>query len=118
MRVYDAAGVNGCSGTPKVCHPLWTDQLYSAGGPPVVANGVAYVTTFSYDQAETERAPRIQAFDASGTTNCSGSPKVCTELWRQPLGTADTFFADEPPIVVNGMVYGTASDGVHAYRLP
>src|SRR5215813_6770678 len=23
IKVYDAAGVNGCSGSPKTCQPLW-----------------------------------------------------------------------------------------------
>ena len=40
----------------------------------------------------------LQAFDATGTTGCSGVPKVCQPLWRGPplLGL------DTPPTVASG----------------
>ena len=54
LFVFDAAGVNGCSGIPKTCVPLWTDLgiqggvgFYSAFMVPVVANGVVYVGSFN-----------------------------------------------------------------------
>ncbi len=116
IRVYDAAGVTGCSGSPKVCEPLWTYSLtgHEGAGPPTVANGVVYLTTHGL---EDPAQLRIHAFDAAGTRNCAGTPKVCTPLWFQPVGTSlgGTF---DPPVVVNGMVHVAGSDGLHTYRLP
>jgi outer membrane protein assembly factor BamB len=45
IAAYDAAGVNGCSGTPRVCAPLWTRTLSGSPTSPVVANGVVFVGT-------------------------------------------------------------------------
>ena len=43
---------------------------------------------------------KLYAFDAAGTTNCSGTPKTCTPLW-----TATTGGAVSSPAVANGVVY-------------
>ncbi|MDQ1460357.1 MAG: hypothetical protein QOI08_1841 [Actinomycetota bacterium] len=45
IAAYDAAGVNGCSGSPRVCAPLWTTTLSGSPTSPVVANGVVYAST-------------------------------------------------------------------------
>ena len=60
----------GCSGTPKVCAPLWTAPI---GGIVAllwrVANGVVYVGSFDHD---------LYAFDADGTTGVFGHAQgVC-----------------------------------------
>src|SRR4051794_19454882 len=39
---------------------------------PAVAGGVAYVGSQDH---------KFYAFDAAGTTGCSGTPKTCTPLW-------------------------------------
>ena len=144
LYAFDANGVTGCSGTPKLCTPLWTGatggdvltsasigngvvfvgaadgKLYAfkAGGcgsatcsplwtaatsgriansTPAVANGVVYV-------GSTDK--NLYAFSASGTTNCSGTPKTCTPLWKySTVGVIGS-----PPVVANGVVY-VASDG-------
>ena len=76
LRVYDAAGVQGCSGVPKVCAPLWSAPIGGTSsappGAPAVANGVVY--TGANDGT-------VKAFDATGQTGCVGVPKVCTPLW-------------------------------------
>ena len=47
----------------------------------------------------------LYAFDAAGTTNCSGTPKTCAPLW-----TATTGSTTASPAVANGVVYvGSAS---------
>ena len=112
MQVYDAAGVTGCSGSPKVCQPLWSYVPVSGSAPPTIANGVVYVAS---GPTEEPTPLRIRAFDATGTVNCSGTPKVCAPLWTQSF---DDAFANESPAVVNGMVYVAAPDGLHAYRTP
>ncbi len=40
---FDANGVSNCSGTPKVCQPLWTGHTASPeSGSPAIANGKVY----------------------------------------------------------------------------
>ena len=79
LYAFDAHGVTNCSGTPKVCSPLWSAALAGGNfaGSPSVANGVVYVgsTTASGTSGQ------FSAFDANGVTNCSGTPKVCSPLW-------------------------------------
>ena len=77
LRVYDAAGVQGCSGVPKVCAPLWSAPIGGTvsgqpPGAPAVANGVVYTG---------DNDGTVKAFDATGQTGCTGTPKVCTPLW-------------------------------------
>jgi outer membrane protein assembly factor BamB len=98
LEAFDASGTTNCSGTPKVCSPLWTAQLPTlASSTPAVANGVVYISSGD-----------LYAFDAAGNTNCSGTPKVCSPLWR---GVAQG--RNSSPNVVNGVVYvGVAAGGV------
>jgi outer membrane protein assembly factor BamB len=105
LSAFDAAGSVHCSGVPKTCTPLWTASPGGSGGgfrSPTVANGVVYVSA----------AQHLLGFDAAGTVNCSGSPRVCTPLWTAPhdgLGV----------VVANGMVYLGSSDGnLYAFGLP
>jgi hypothetical protein len=98
LYVFDANGVTNCSGTPKVCQPLWTAPSAGDGSSasPIVANGVVYVGA--------------QAFDANGVTNCSGTPKVCQALW-----TSSVPGIYEAPAVANGVLYATAQDSDTLY---
>ena len=52
------------------CTPLWTAPTAYFDGM-TIANGNVYVTD----------AEGVQAFDAAGSKNCSGTPKVCAPLW-------------------------------------
>jgi outer membrane protein assembly factor BamB len=103
LYAFDATGRTGCSHAPKTCAPLWTSdttgniQLSS----PAVANGIVYLNSYVMGSG------RTFAFDAAGSTGCSGSPKTCTPLVT--LFTND--FGISSPTVVNGHVYvasGTA----------
>ncbi len=98
LEAYDANGVTNCSGTPKICSPLWTAPIGggSSGSAPTVANGVLYIG--------------IWAFDAKGVTNCSGAPKVCSPLWTASAGGGDS-----SPAVANGIVYFGGGDQLDAY---
>ena len=93
LYAFDANGVTNCSGTPNQCSPLWSYTI--TGGfvtsTPAVANGVVYALSNS---------GFVEAFDANGSTNCSGTPKVCTPLW-----TAGTSGGESSPNVVNGVLY-------------
>jgi hypothetical protein len=95
VSVFDAAGSTNCTGTPKVCTPIWTTTGLpsSAGdvGSPTIANGVLYLANGT-----------LFAFDAAGSTNCTGTPKVCSPLWTAATASGPTYAA---PAVANGTVY-------------
>jgi outer membrane protein assembly factor BamB len=126
LTAFDAAGVTNCAPILGLqhCHPLWTaenqasDEVF-ASWSPAVANGVVYIT---YQSINTDYTINnwIQAFDASGTINCSGAPKTCSALW------SDFVFSDvlstaavSSPVVANGAVYLNAGTGaIYKYALP
>ena len=98
LAAFDADASTGCSGTPKLCTPLWTATTGGSVSSPAVVNGVVYVGSDDH---------KLYAFDAAGVTGCSGAPKSCTPLW-----TATTVGrVESAPTVVNGVVYVGA--GVH-----
>jgi PQQ-like domain len=107
VGAFDAAGKAGCSGTPKVCVPMWTTTGIpeSSGntGSPSVANGVLYIADGS-----------LYAFDAAGSKDCTGTPRVCAPLWTaaMPGGGA----TDGAPAVADGIVYvATFYTGLYAF---
>jgi outer membrane protein assembly factor BamB len=103
LTAFDAAGVTGCSGTPKTCSPLWTGTTGGIETAPAVANGVVYVTSVDH---------KLYAFDAAGVTGCSGTPTTCAPLW-----TLATFtLISSSPAVANGVVYfgSTGDDKLYA----
>ncbi len=72
IRTYDAAGIAGCgTATPRVCLPQWSLDTF---GEPDVIGATLYRGG--------------NAYDADGTTNCSGSPKVCQQVWQEGIGSA------------------------------
>jgi outer membrane protein assembly factor BamB len=79
LYAFDAAGVEGCSGTRRSCTPLWTGNTggWISTSSPVVSGGKVYVG------AEDDK---LHVFDASGTTNCTGTPKICEPLWTAATG--------------------------------
>jgi hypothetical protein len=104
LYAFSAAGTTGCSGTPKICKPLWTAAIAGAGtvgqSSPTVAAGVVYVSANT----------TLYAFSAAGTTGCSGTPKVCTPLW-----TAAGAGGQSSPAVANGVVYNGAAGRVYGF---
>ena len=108
LEAFDAAGNTKCSGA--MCQPLWTAPLGSGtvgasdtgGSSPAVVNGVVYAGASN----------GLEAFDASGKTNCSGRPKTCAPLWSASVGPVGT----SSPIVANGVVYiGSTDDNLYAF---
>ena len=147
LYAFDANGGTNCSGTPKTCSPLWLYAVQSqAIGAPAVADGHVYAS-----EAFHIMGGALAAFDASGNTNCSGTPKVCAPLWTAngfpaaqsvanglvyaagavgPAPAKITEYDDQtgqfvasgqlvgavgPPVVANGMLYVATSYGVNAY---
>jgi len=73
---------------------------------PAVANGVVFVG--SYDG-------KLYAYDASGSTDCSGTPKTCSPVWTATTGARIL----SSPAVADGMVYVGSSDyNFYAFGLP
>jgi PPOX class probable F420-dependent enzyme len=136
LYAYDASGNTHCSGMPKVCDPVWVQAPFGRITTPAVANGVVYAgSAFTLDAFDaTTGAPlwtasssttspptvangavyivvgsgsSLEAFDASGVTNCSGAPKTCSPLWTATNGGQYSF---SDPAVANGAVYISATD--------
>ncbi len=103
LSAFDAHGVTNCSGAPKTCQPLWTASLSPGGFSSVlVVNGMVYVGG-SYGTSPPQG--RVEAFDANGNTNCSGTPKTC-----QPLWTSGSNVGLSSPAVANGVLYAVGLD--------
>jgi hypothetical protein len=101
IEAYSANGTTGCSGSPTTCAPMWSystnvNENGVLAGSIDVVSGVVYVYTTSN---------QIEAFNASGQTDCSGSPKVCQPLWSAagPFST--------PPTISGGTMFAQASGG-------
>lgn len=101
LYAYDAAGTNGCSGSPKTCSPLWTASVGDTRSTAAVANGTVYVNNAN---------GVVRAFDATTATGCSGNPKVCTPLWTYDAPGS----AGGSPVVANGVVYAPSTSNFHA----
>jgi eukaryotic-like serine/threonine-protein kinase len=110
-QVYalDATGTTNCAGTPKVCSPLWQLQtdLPTIGvvlDYPVISGGTVFIATASpYRPPPAVLQYNVEAFDASGITNCSGAPKICAPVW-----TTSNFPTVLPPAVGDGNVWVTS----------
>lgn len=102
LKALDAAGVKGCSGSPRTCSPLWTGVVPSGTvftGTPAVANGVVYVNVSE---------ATLLAFDAAGVNGCGGVPKTCAPMWSATVEHDQFFLA---PTVANGVVYVADNGG-------
>jgi hypothetical protein len=129
MRVFDAAGVAGCSGEPVVCAPLWTagtggapaaagehlavgTRVWSASGCGAPTCAPLWLDSSSGSTGEGAIAdgvlyvattPGVAAYAAAGC----GAPE-CEPLWTAP----GPLFAQ--PTVANGVVY-VATEELYAY---
>ncbi len=102
VRVFDASGSTGCTGTPVVCTARWSTAPVGAltSSPQVVG------TTLYVGSADGS----LYAYDARGATNCRGG--VCSPLWSAPTGGA----VASSPAVADGVVYvGSASGRLFAF---
>jgi hypothetical protein len=81
---------------------------------PAVANGIVYLPIAYEDDSQPipQFDGALAAFDASGTTNCTGAPKVCSSLWTYPLRN-DWF--DTQPTIANNVVYASTQTSHFAY---
>jgi outer membrane protein assembly factor BamB len=94
VDVFDGAFAAGCSGTPKVCSPLWSYAPSSSSTTgPVYTSGAVFMGTFD---------GTVEAFDPNG---CATSP--CAPLWTDVAAGSIT----GSPAVANGVVYVGSSNG-------
>jgi outer membrane protein assembly factor BamB len=101
-QAYDAAGNLGCSGSPKVCSPLWSTPTFAGDERPIaVAGNRMYRSVGAW----------LEVYDANGVEGCSGTPKVCTPLWRAPSGGAEP----SAPTVAGGLVFVGSDRHVRAF---
>ncbi len=92
LSALDAAGRTDCSGTPKVCHELWSVATeVGVHATPAVVNGVAYVV---------DDDGGVVAYDAGGPDHCGASPS-CPLLWVAATGSGGS----ASPAVNGGVVY-------------
>jgi outer membrane protein assembly factor BamB len=109
---FSAAGTIRCSGSPKICGPIWSGDVWDpVTSAPAIANGVVYVTTDPHNVFK--EGTLLAAFDAAGVTNCILAPgipdwKACNPLWTaQAFG----FWGSTSPVVARGVVYVTEQHG-------
>ncbi len=106
LYAFSATGATGCSGTPKVCKPLWTGTTGAITfSSPAVAAGVVYVAASD---------GKLYAFSAAGTTGCSGTPKICKPLWTAAIAGGGTV-GQSSPAVAGGVVYVGAGTNLYAF---
>jgi hypothetical protein len=102
LAVFDAAGVDGCTGTPKTCSPLWTGTTELNSLSPAVAGDTVYAV---------DTSGNIVTFPTDPST-CAGTPAVCSSqrtysVYETPGGS---------PSVVGGDLYvATYGNGLLAF---
>ena len=104
VGAYDATGVSGCTGTPKVCQPLW--RAATPGNPAyaVVSGGVLYAQVLVPPRIGVPWTGTVYAFDASGKLGCGGAPKVCGPRFTSASGLIQL------PVVADGHVFVATGD--------
>lgn len=105
LRAFDAAGIQGCMGTPRICEPLWTGTTAGITGAPTVANGVVYAVGLSPMTCDPicTATRHLYAFDGSGVQGCTGTPKQCDPLLDEAGAQGLETFTE--PVVANGVLY-------------
>ena len=138
-EAFDANGSSGCSGMPTLCTPRWSSGYYSLNAAPLAGVGarpsrphpgdfgIAALGTGGSLKWNTTPANNLKAlaigglvlyasdgtdvyaFDAGGSTGCSGSPVTCASRWSA-LGTN--------AIVANGTLYVSTTGNFGATGRP
>jgi len=111
LGLFPSSGT-GCSGSPVVCAPAATTT--SIGN---LINDTALTPRLLFAIGDTlglfTETFHLYAFDAAGSSGCSGSPTVCAPLLdlTLPKNTRSLEIWD-------GRVYTVAPDGIHVFSLP
>jgi hypothetical protein len=102
---FDANGSTSCTGSPKVCTPLWGYATnfpvtsFPSGGYAAVDGNMPYVDALTLlPPGPLTVIAEKPEFDAHGVRSCSGTPTVCTQLWS-------TKILQRKPLVGEGSVF-------------
>jgi outer membrane protein assembly factor BamB len=106
LAAFDAAGVQGCSGTPKKCVAIWRAPTDGVVAPPAVAGDRLYVTDRFVDHFTGVSRTTLRAFDVDA---CTTSRPPCDPLWTAPATKTRS------PTVANGVVYVKTSTQFAAF---
>lgn len=104
LYAFDALGHADCTTYPvSGCLPIWIGTWGSRSGAAVeplvaVSDGRVFVQTRDLDTQFSD----VTTFDATGTTNCAGSPLTCSPLFRT---TAFASSGWRSPTVDGGRLY-------------
>lgn len=123
VAAFDAAGTSSCSGTPKVCLPLWTWFDVSAASSSVgnlkVGNGMLWVSDVVFEQ-QIPVSSNLRAFDITLYTGCSGS--TCNPVRSIATSLSDFAYTLGPQLVIvtdlkpAGMTVYDARTGAKKWR--
>ena len=104
LFAFDAAGIQGCSGVPKSCAPLWVSALPAND---VFWGSAASASLLFVVSGPSSTAASLRVFDTHGAP-CAAPPASCSALGTLSLG--------EPyvtaPILTNGRVVVGGRDSV------
>lgn len=88
-------------------HRVWTANVQPSSSTAVPSSvAVSGSTVFIHNAAG-----QIQAYDANGSTNCSGTPTVCTPLWTAAAGGASGAPTQTDPATDGTTVFVGGHDG-------
>lgn len=77
LEAFDRDGGPDCTGSPRVCQPVWRATLpFPSTSDPIVAGGLVFVG------AGVSNSWTIVGFDAAGVRGCAGTPLVCQPVWQ------------------------------------
>lgn len=84
-----------------------TDGTTDPVTPQAVVNGILYASNSN----------GVEAYSATGTTGCSGSPATCAPLWAYATGAVNTFYNEflNGITISNGVLYASTSSGLEAF---
>ncbi len=101
LDAYALDGGPNCTGTPRVCAPLWTAALpLGIRGEPVVADGRVFVGS------DSNGSWQLRGYDAAGAAGCGGSPRVCAPLL---VASLPSNVSGGPMAVSGGRVFVSAT---------
>ena len=111
----DRGWVTNCSGTPKVCQPLWTAPL-STGDihveSPNVTNGVVYVSGYQSPGGipPQDQPVRSRPSTPTGSPTARARPRCASRSGRPPSNIGFS-----SPAVANGVLYAVGEDTLDAF---